>query len=148
MSEEMKNVNVTEESEGKEVEKKQTINDLIEAFYDEMHDKESVEVYDGFEDESEGLRAVDPLSNMIKAEGESALSSEEMTIAHGIFIGVGKVLVGRDGDMMQFHVKDFVLNVDTGMLSTFFGEHELEGGAYDILTAFVNIASSMKPAQQ
>lgn len=147
MSEEIKNV-TAEESEGKEVEKKETINDLIASFYDEVDDNKSVEVYNGFENEDEGLLGIEPMSNMITAEGESALSPDEMSIAHGIFMGIGKVLVGRDGDMMQFHVKDFVLNVDTGMLSTFFGEHELEGGAYDILTAFVNIASSMKPAQQ
>lgn len=148
MSEEIKNV-TAEESEGKEVVKKETINDLIASFYDEVDDKKSVEVYDGFEkeDEDEGVLGLEPVSNMITAEGESALSSEEMAIAHGIYMGVGKVFVGRDGDMMQFHVKDFVLNVDTGVLSTFFGEHELEGGAYDILTALANIASSMKPMQ-
>ena len=146
MSEEIKNV-TADESEGKEVVKKETINDLIASFYDEMNDKESMEVYNGFENEDEGLLGIEPMSNMITAEGEAGLSPEEMTIAHGIYMGIGKVLVGRDGDMMQFHVKDFVLNVGTGVLSTFFGEHDLEGGAYDILAVLVKIASSMKSEQ-
>lgn len=129
MSEEM-NVTV---GKGK-VDEIWTVNDVLEDLTTSIPEGNCVGIFDKETKAVETNMELEPLSNFITKEAAENLSKDDMTIAHGIYMGSDDMNVGHHGEKLQLRT-NVCVELDMGIISTYFGDME----AHEGVEAFLNV---------